>query len=402
MEITDYLAIARRRWMLLIGVPLLAAAIAGFVLFTAPVQYTATATVNAPALVGGSSGQYTGSQAVTQFVSAFQSTAASAPVDDAVRAQTTLQPGQIEDGLVVSQIGGSSAVSITFTGTKNGEPTKVVSTVASATLKQMFDSQVTLGQARVDQARKDVSAANAAINAWGAKNNMVDPTRVYQAQLERLSSLQQSQASLKAQGNDAAASALSGTITEVSNSLKGYGPKIAEYSDLAATRDSAQADLTTARQGLAQAKTQQTAADPSQVVWVSGQRKLDRTDEVVSVGLPVLGAGIFLALALIAVLELWSAGRRGSGRGRHSASTGQAATATATTPAATSAAPATQPATGATEAATAATPATPATAAEPATPAAPGTPDAAKDDAPGDDGHDERRSRGALVGTERS
>ncbi|RKT78447.1 subunit length determinant protein [Terracoccus luteus] len=389
MEITDYLAIARRRWMLLIGVPLLAAVIAGVVLFTAPVQYTATATVNAPALVGGSSGQYTGSQAVTQFVSAFQSTAASAPVDDAVRAQTTLQPGQIEDGLAVTQIGGSSAVSITFTGTKNGEPTKVVSTVASATLKQMFDSQVTLGQARVDQARKDVSAANAAINAWGAKNNMVDPTRVYQAQLERLSSLQQSQASLKAQGNDAAASALSGTITEVNNSLKGYGPKIAEFNDLSATRDSAQADLTTARQNLAQAKTQQTAADPSQVVWVSGQRKLERTDEVVSVGLPVLGAGIFLALALIAVLELWAAGRRSSGRGRHSGpgATTTTATTTATTPEA-------QPA--------AAAPSQPATAPTGERSDTANAEHAADDSDAGDDGHDERRSRGALVGTERS
>ncbi len=309
MEITDYFAIAKRRWILLLGVPLLAAAIVAAVLFTAPAKFTATATVNAPALVGGSSGQYTGSQAVTQFVSAFQSTAASAPVDSAVLAKTNLQPGQIEDGLTVTQVGGSSAVMITFESTTSGQATTVVSTVASATLAQMFDSQVTLAQTRATEAAKAVTAANTAINEWGVKNAMVDPTRVYQSQLERLSSLQQSQASLKAQGNAAAASALSGTITEVSNSLKTFGPKIAAYSDLVATRDSAASDLTTARQSLAQAKTQQTAADPSQVVWVSGQRKLDPTDELVSVGLPVVGAGIFLALALIAVLELLKGNR---------------------------------------------------------------------------------------------
>lgn len=304
MEINDYLAIAKRRWMLLIGVPLLAGLIAVGVLMAAPAKYTATATVNAPALVGGSSGQYTGSQAVTQFVAAFQSTAASTPVDTAVLAATQLQPGQIEDGLAVTQVGGSSAVTITFTSTNNGEPAKVVSTVASATLAQMFDSQVTLAQSRVDDAAKQVAAGNTAINEWGAKNNMVDPTRVYQSQLERLNALQQTQASLKAQGNATAAGALSGTITEVSNQLKGFGPKIAEFNNLMATRDSAQAELTSARQALSQAKTQKTAADPSQVVWVSGQRKLERTDEMLSVGLPVVGAGIFLAIALIAALEL--------------------------------------------------------------------------------------------------
>lgn len=304
MEINDYLAIAKRRWMLLIGVPLLAGLIAVGVLMAAPEKYTATATVNAPALVGGSSGQYTGSQAVTQFVAAFQSTAASTPVDTAVLGATRLQPGQIEDGLAVTQVGGSSAVSITFTSTTNGEPAKVVSTVASATLAQMFDSQVTLAQSRVDDAAKQVAAGNTAINEWGAKNNMVDPTRVYQSQLERLNALQQTQASLKAQGNATAAGALSGTITEVSNQLKGFGPKIAEFNNLMATRDSAQAELTSARQALSQAKTQKTAADPSQVVWVSGQRKLDRTDEMLSVGLPVVGAGVFLAIALIAALEL--------------------------------------------------------------------------------------------------
>lgn len=304
MEITDYLALAKRRWLLLVGVPLLAGVLAAVVLLTAPTKYTASATVNAPALVGGSSGQYTGSQAVSQFVAAFESTASSAPVDSAVTAKTKLSADETQAGLTVSQVGGSSAVTVTFVGTVKGQAPTVVSTVAGATLAHLFDSQVTLAQSRADDAVKQVSSANTAITAWGAKNGMVDPNKVYQAQLERLNSLQQSQVTFKAQGNAAAASALTGTIAEVDRTLKDFGPKIAAYSNLVAGRDSAASDLTSARQSLAQAKTQQTAADPAQVVWVGDEREVSRTDELVSIGLPVVGAGVFLALALIALLEV--------------------------------------------------------------------------------------------------
>lgn len=309
MEITDYLAVARRRWLLLVGVPLLAGAIAAAVLLTAPPTYTATATVNAPALVGGANGQYTGSQAVTQFVSAFESTAVSGPVDRNVFASTKVGAGALTDNLTVAQVGGSSAVTVTYVSPTKGQAVPVVKSVASATLGQMFDSQVTLAQSRADAALKQVSQANAAITAWGAKNGMVDPNRVYQSQLERLNSLQQSQASFKAQGNAAAASALSGSITDVSNTLKTFGPKIAEYSNLTAARDSATSDLTSARQSLAQSATQKTAADPARVVDVGSESASNRTDELVSVGVPVVGAGLFLALALIAVLELLRSNR---------------------------------------------------------------------------------------------
>ncbi len=310
MEINDYLAIAKRRWIILLGVPLLAAIIVAIVLNAAPTTYRAVATVNAPALVGGSSGQYTGSQAVNQFVSAFQSTASTAPVDDAVFKATSLQQGEIESGLAVEQVGGSSAITVTFVGDKKGESAQVVSTVASATLSQMFDSQVTLATTRVDEAAKQVAAGNAAINAWGDKNGMVDPNRVYQARLERLNSLQQTQASFKAQGNDVAAAALSGTITSVTNSLVEFGPKIAAYNDLVSARDAAQSDLTSARQALSQATSQKAAADPKQVVWVSSERPVDPMADLASIGLPVVGAGLFLAIALIAVLELLRSNRR--------------------------------------------------------------------------------------------
>ncbi|HET7475024.1 MAG TPA: Wzz/FepE/Etk N-terminal domain-containing protein [Dermatophilaceae bacterium] len=309
MEIKDYLLVAKRRLWLLIGIPLLAGAIAAGVIMAAPTQYTAMATVIAPALVGGATGQYTGSQAVTQFVSAFQSTAQGPAVDARVFADTQIEPGAIADGLVVAQIGGSSAVTVTFTTTKKGEAVKVVTAVVQETMKQMFSSQVDLTTAQVEQATKDVKDANAAIDKWGSDNGLVDPERVYQAQLDRLNGLLQNQSSLLAQGNSTAASALGGTISSVRNDLKRYGPLMAAFNDLTATRDSAQSGLVAARQRLADAKQQLGAADPAKVAFVGKERSVDKTSQLLTVGLPVVGAGLFLAILLVLVLEVLRGGR---------------------------------------------------------------------------------------------
>lgn len=310
MEIQDYLSIAKRRWFLLVGIPILAGAVAALLLFQAPTTHTATATVNAPALVGGATGQYTGSQAVTQFVAAFQSTASGPAIASKVSKETGVGVNDFTNGLTVSQVGGSSAVTVTFTSPKKGAATAVVTAAAKDTLDQMFGSQVKLAQTQVDAATADLNKANAAINDWGTKNGMADPTRVYQAQLDRLNSLLSTQSSFQAQGNAAAASALGGTITDVRNGLAGFGPKMAEYNNLVAARDSAQNGLTVARQRQSESVQQQGAADPTQVTYVSAEQPVNRTDELVQIVAPVVGAGVLLAIALIAVLELLRSSRR--------------------------------------------------------------------------------------------
>ena len=55
MEISDYLHIIRRRLWILILVPLLAGGVVAALVLRQPLKYDATATVAAPAVVGGQS-----------------------------------------------------------------------------------------------------------------------------------------------------------------------------------------------------------------------------------------------------------------------------------------------------------------------------------------------------------
>ena len=51
MEIIDYLRIARRRWWILVAVPVLAGLAAAALILSAPTSYTSTATVSSGSLV---------------------------------------------------------------------------------------------------------------------------------------------------------------------------------------------------------------------------------------------------------------------------------------------------------------------------------------------------------------
>lgn len=312
MEIKDFLS--KRNLLILIGVPVLAGLIVLGVLFALPAKYTATATVNPLTLVGGPDGQYTGSQAVNQFVSTFQATAQGSAVDERVYAEAKVKPGGITDNLTVSQVGGSSAVTITFVSSTKGQPRAVVAAVADETLKQMFAGQVDLAKSAVKASQEEVTAANAAIKGWADKNGVVDPEQVYQSRLDQLNSLLQQQSTLKAAGNAAGASAVSGTIASVNGDLKKYSGLIAAYNDLTSNRDAAQAALVAAQQDVSRAQTQLAAAGASDIVSLNSEKPVDRGAEMVTVVLPVIGAGLFLAVGLILVLELARGRRRTTDR----------------------------------------------------------------------------------------
>src|SRR5688500_12749112 len=69
MELYDYLVAIRRRLWILLAVPLLAGGVVAALVLNGPAMYRATATVAAPALVGGSSAnQYSGPSGFNAFV----------------------------------------------------------------------------------------------------------------------------------------------------------------------------------------------------------------------------------------------------------------------------------------------------------------------------------------------
>ncbi|MEP7034077.1 MAG: hypothetical protein ABI662_01340 [Dermatophilaceae bacterium] len=310
MEIIEYLEIARSRKWVLLGVPILAAAATSAIVLGSPATFSATATISPAALVGGAAGnQYNGSQAVSQYVAAFQATATGPAVRRAVSSSTQIPTSEIADGLDVSQVGASSAMTITYTDTKLKNVEPALTALTQGTLKAMFGSQVDLAQGQVDTATAEVTSAGDAIVAWEKQSGMVDPDRIYQSRIDQINTLTTQRVSLLANGNAAGAAATAATIATTKASLPAFAPLLAQYHALTARQTGAQSALTTALQSLQQSKAQLGAADPAKVTFIGSAQRTDSTSTLATTVLPVTGASLFAAIAIIAILELLSRNR---------------------------------------------------------------------------------------------
>jgi len=310
MEIIDYLRVARSRKWVLIGVPILAVAATSGIILGAPKTYSATATISPAALVGGAAGnQYNGSQAVSQYVAAFQATASGPAVRHAVSVTTKIPPSEIADGIDVQQVGASSAMTITYTDTKAKNVTAALNALTHETLTAMFGSQVDLAQGQVDTATTEITSSEDAILAWEQKNGMVDPDRMYQSKVDQINSMTAQQLTLSANGNKAGAAAAAATLAATRATLPAFGPLLAQYHVLTARQAAAHAALATALQSLQQSKAQLGAADPSKVTFIGVQAPVSRISTLVTTAVPVFGASIFAAIAIVAMLELLSRNR---------------------------------------------------------------------------------------------
>ncbi|HET8600137.1 MAG TPA: Wzz/FepE/Etk N-terminal domain-containing protein [Segeticoccus sp.] len=330
MDLIDYLRAARRRIWVLIGVPVIAAGVTVYLILGAPTQYTASSSISAPALVGGStSNQYSGSQAVNQYVAQFQATAQSPAVLTETARATGVSRAVIANGLLITQMGASSVMDLTFTSTDHDAPAAVLRTLTTQTLSTLFDTQVSLAQNRVDSAKAALSAANSAIGDWRTKHGMVDPTRMYQDQLNNLNSLKQVQAQRLSSGDSAGAAALGGAIATAKHQLPDLGPLVTQYEQLTSERNLAATTLGQAQQQLLDAQTQKAAADPAKVVSVSPVTTVDPVSTMWSTVLPVTGAAVFVAIALVAMLEMLSRSRSAARAARGNPTTRVAAATTA-------------------------------------------------------------------------
>src|SRR6184192_2173533 len=115
VELRDYLDILKRRKNILIAVPAIAALLVVGYIVAQPKQYQATATVAAPALVGGaSSNQYSGANGPKSFVANFSAAVTSAPIVDQVSAETHVSKSRVKSGLSANEIGASSLMEVTY------------------------------------------------------------------------------------------------------------------------------------------------------------------------------------------------------------------------------------------------------------------------------------------------
>jgi len=322
VEIIDYLKAARRRLALVILLPLISmGATAGLLLSQAP-TYTGTAVVDPPALVGSLDSQYTGAQGVNQFVSAFEATSSGPVVRRAASAETGVSTTNLNDELVVTQRLNSASLAVTYTSPKKNTVVPVLNAVTTATLRTLFESQVQSAQARVDAARKAVDDASAAVGAFTAKYAMADPQKAYEAQLSRVNSLVQQQASFTASGNSVAAAAMGSPIAAAKADLAKFGPILNEFTKLTAARDTAVTGLDEANAKLSSATVQLANADPTKIVYIGGENTVDRTPQVLTTTASVGAAAFFLALVLVLILEVVARSRRSREAGATSAELG--------------------------------------------------------------------------------
>jgi capsular polysaccharide biosynthesis protein len=305
VEIDSYLGAIRRRIWILVLVPLLAAgAVIAWELLQPP-RYQATATVAAPAVVGGpNTNQYSGTNAPRAFVADFSAALTSPLIVNQVADKTGAAPGAISDNLTVSQIGDSSLVEVTYTTPERAQAAPVLNEATGATIRFLFQTQVTLAQKLVDEARKAVDKVNGELGAFYRKTGQVLPDEAYRIGAQQVADMQREQVSARSRGEYTQASALESAISAKQKEVASLAPQVATYQSLVDRKNQALGRLNVLEEGLERAQAQYSAADPRSIVTIGEVQKASSLAGLARKVVPALGAGLFLAVGIILLLQL--------------------------------------------------------------------------------------------------
>ena len=305
MEIGDYLRVIRRRLWILFLVPVLAAGVVGALLFTQPPRYHAVATVAAPALIGGSANnQYSGPNGVRVFVADFAAALTAPQVVSKVAEQTKASEEDLKSNLSAQPIQESSLIEVTYTDTDRARAAAVAKAASSQTMNFLFQGQVDLARRTVNTAEKAVADVRKKITAFIARTHIVDPEQTYGLQERNLLLLQQRQLEAQAQGDTTMAARLGEAIQDQQAKLARLAPLVTSYRDLVQQRDEAVTRRNQLQQDFEGLLAQSRAANPESVITVSEPEKLSRMTAFAKQGGVAVAAGLFLAIAIVLLLEL--------------------------------------------------------------------------------------------------
>ena len=305
MEISDYLRIIRRRLWILLLVPLLAGgAVAAYVLRQPP-RYDATATIAAPAVVGGNSAnQYSGSTGPKAFVANFVAAITSPRIVNQVAEETKVLPGSVRDNLVAVPIGDSALIQVTYTTPNEEQAVPVAKAAASDTIRFLFETQVTLARQTLAEAQHGLDDADKKLQAFYKDTGLVLPERSYELKASELSTLQQRQLDAQTSGDTSAATAIGEAITARQAELSKLAPQVATYRSLVDRQTQASNRLNLVQQSVEAAVAQYKAADPAQVITMNKAKPVSRLAALLRKAVPAAGAGLFLAVGLVVLLEV--------------------------------------------------------------------------------------------------
>jgi capsular polysaccharide biosynthesis protein len=303
MEIRDYVGTLRRRIWILILPPILAGAAVLAMAASTPAEYRATATVAAPALIGASDTPYAGPNGPKSFVSDFTAMATSDRIVAKVAAATSVPAARITSGLKVRQVGTSTLMQVTYRSDRRADVQPVAEGIAGEVMKFLPTSQVELAGSLVEQATKAVADVQAELNSFTASSKVFVPDRDYQIKAQQVSDLERQALQAAAEGEAAVAANINAALPAKRAELVALAPKLATYTSLVDKKTRVEQHLAEAQASLEQALAFEKASDPQSVVTINPIKAISRADAAVRKAAVAVGSALFLAIALVVLLE---------------------------------------------------------------------------------------------------
>ena len=309
MEIKDYVIAIRRRFMLVVALPLLAIVATAGLLLLQSARFQATAVVVVPAL----SAKGYSTSAVTQYFSTYKDVLISKPVIDQLSKQTGLTSAQLVPNLSATTVSASSnIVNVTFIGANKAQAPKVAALAAHLSLDALVAPQLSLAQAALVTAQGEQSAASDALAQFTKQTGLLSPDVDYRLKVAELSQLTVQLEQARIAADAARVNALGPLITQRQQALTTLSAQLLAYQQINDGYKAAVASVTHAQQQVDGVKALITSNGSPSAVTVSAGEKVSRLPIVVK-GAGISGVvALVLALLVIVVLEVMRPTRLGA------------------------------------------------------------------------------------------
>jgi capsular polysaccharide biosynthesis protein len=308
MEIRDYLRAIRRILPLLIILPLVAAAVTGFILEKQPSKYQASATVVVPAISGNGTSQ----SAASQYVDTFKDVLVSAPiVAEVSQGSFKISQAELVAGLSADTVTASSnIIHVTLVG-EHGQ--NLSGAVRAATI----DSMDAIAQPSVTQAQIEVSDSNTlwqdaqtAINTWVASTGNPSPQAKYDQDELRLTSDEGQLQVAILNGDTKQEGGIKANITAQTKIVETDGEQLQQYQSLGSAVSAALAARNHAEQVQVSANALVATDQAANTVSVVNNGRLSKLSDVIKFAAIAFALALLMMLGLILILELMRSNRR--------------------------------------------------------------------------------------------